>query len=457
MNTKYVSTTKLTSWITLPSLIGALVIGLVIGLAIPFFNIGVLVLLLPAAILLILKPDWGFYLFIASLPLEYLIDSTIYSIPKVLGLVAMAGFVLDAILRRRRIYGDAALGLMLLFVGWGMLSYLWSAQPSQTLISITTWSLLAMLYFLIINQVRTAASLHKTITAFFLGSALLVGSGVNDLVTGAYLSANQQRLTGLTDNANVYATYVLVGVIGIYWVWMNNRSKLVRAFTLAVAGALGVTIVMTLSRGAIVSLAVFGLMLVLLRKDRSRWILLVSLAALLMALLAPSNLWERFLTVGSDTIDRFRDLWPAGLALFQKNSILGYGLGAGPYVFANTYLSLNYNLLEQFSVHSAPLAVAVDVGIPGLLIYLAFIALPTIQLAKTYFQLDEKEKNNLLGGFAAIVLSVLAAYLVSWVKGGGMEVRKMLWLLLGLETCVTFLLQQQHQKTISNGDKAQTQ
>jgi O-antigen ligase len=444
---------KLISSTTLPVLIGVLSIGIIIGISIPLFNVSILVLALPVAILLVLKPEWGFYVFIASLPLEYIIDSDIYSIPKILGLIAIVGFILDAVLKKKRIYFDAPLGLMLLFVAWGVLSYFWSAQQSQTLVSITTWTLLAVLYFLIINQILTIDSLNKTITAFFVGSSILVASGGFELFTGAYLSSFGQRLTGLTDNANIYATYILVGIIGIYWVWVTNRSKLTRGFTIVLTGVLVATLIATLSRGGIVSLAIFAIMLVLLRKDRFRWALLVALVASSILLFAPSTLWNRFLSVGTDTIDRFRDLWPAGFNLFLSNPILGYGLGGGSFVFANNYLQLNLNNVDQMSVHSAPLAVAIDLGIPGLLIYLAFIALPTIKLTKTYFQLDRDERISLLGGFAAVLLSALVAYLSSWIKGGGMEIRKMLWLLLGLETSTTFLLQNLYQKKSKSGDQ----
>ncbi len=417
------------------SVIVALV-ALLTGIAVVVFNTGPLALLFPIGILLVIKQEWGFYFFIASIPIEAAISSDIFSLPKLLGLAALTGFVLSAVLRRRKIYWDFSLTLMVLFEIWGLLSYLWSRNPSQTLSTWISYGLLAILYFLIINQVRSFRALDRLLVAFFVGAVIMAGSGGYDLYTGSYLATANGRLEGVTGNANAYAIEALVGILGVYWVWMTRRSKLIKAFLILLIGLLGITFVTTLSHGGIISLAVFGLMLVLLLKDRLRWAVMLAIGALLIGLFAPGSLWQRFMDISSET--RIVDLWPTGLNLFQRNPILGYGLGASSYVIGQALPYVGSNSL--LSVHSAPLAVALDLGVPGLLFYLAFIAVPTFNLASVYLNMHNIKRNSLLGGFAVVLISVLVAYLFSWVKGGGLETGKLLWLLIGLESGVALLI-----------------
>jgi O-antigen ligase len=406
------------------------------GIVIVVFNTGPVALLIPIGILLILKVEWGFYTFIASIPIEAAINSDIFSLPKILGFIAMAGFFLSVILRKRKVYWDTPLILMVLFEIWGLLSYLWSKNPGQTLSTSVGYFFLALLYFLIINQVRSIQALNMTMIAFFIGAVLMVGSGSYELFSGTYLANVGGRLEGLTGNANIYAIEALVGILGVYWVWMKNQSKIVHIFLILFVCLLGATFVTTLSRGGVISLAVFGLMLVLLHKDRTRWAVLLAVVALLIAFLSPASLWERFMEIPSET--RIVDLWPAGLNIFQQNPWIGYGLGTSPYLIGQAVPFVGSGFLV--SVHSAPLAVAIDVGIFGLLLYLVFMMIPTLKLLSAYLWSNNEERNDKLSEFAVVLISVLVAYLFSWVKGGGLETGKLLWLLLGLESSLVFLI-----------------
>jgi O-antigen ligase len=390
-----------------------------------------------AFFLLIVKPQLVFYVFISSLPIDALIESDIYSLPKILGLLAVLSFLLVSLKENRKLKFDIPFWVMFLLVLWGAVSYFWSADPSSTLIRLSTLVQLLILYFLIINQVRDEKNLNRMMISLFIGALIFAAFGLSDFLL---LQSNNEhmRLASIARNPNWYFVVAICMVPAVYWGIAVTKRTLVRILGVALLIILFVTSIYTQSRGGLISLAIFFLVFLLLTRKKFAWVLLIMAAALLFYQIAPENYLERFAMIGYDSTDRLADLWPAGWRAFKSSPWIGYGLGASASImpeFINTMFTANI-----VSVHNGLLAIGIDLGIPGIFLYLLFFLIPTLRLYRVVRLAGKVGYNSLQLTAAKLLLAVLAAYIATWFKTGGVEYHKMLWLLVGLEAAFGWIL-----------------
>lgn len=119
-------------------------------------------------------------------------------------------------------------------------------------------------------------------------------------------------------------------------------------------------------------------------------------------------------------------LWPLGLRAVGQHPVLGTGLGTG---------------VGGTVVHNAPLAVAVDLGLPGLALYLGFIVYAAGRLPRALSTTMKRGRSEDCV-FAIVLLASFLGYMTTWFKGGGAEYSKMLWVLLGLMSTYARMLEQ---------------
>ena len=395
----------------------------------------VLVALLPIVVWLLFKPDWSFCLAIASLPLENVLEGDWLSLPKIVGGLALAAWVFSLSVKRRSVRYDAALLFMLLFISWGTLSATWSLDPDRTLETIVTYILLAILYFLAINNMKSLGQLDWALIALWAGGMISVAAGLHEMVTRPYLEVATRGLEGLTGNPNTSVMWALSTVPGFYWVVVRGRDLKLRVLAIAGLAAVALTSLLSPSRGGLISIAAFFLTLLAFRRTRG-WGLILTLAAVVLAVqLVPDWLWRSFAVIAQEGPGgRLKNLWPAGWTTFQKNPWFGSGLGTNE-------LAISGMLSLTSSVHNAPLAIAIEVGLPGLLLYLGFMAVVVFRLWKAMIMLD-KQGRTLMGNLARVFFACFVAVSAVWFKGGAMEHSKAFWMLLALMSVLAAVVEQ---------------
>jgi len=373
-------------------------------------------------------------LYLAALPLEQF-SAMGTTIIKLAGGLALAGWLLGRLRSHDPIRWDPGLTLMALFGVWGTASTFWSMNPTRTIEKLPTYALLFVSYFLIVNVIRNEKQLSAAMVAMWLGALMLVVSGTVELAA-ASLRMPGFRLGGISGNPNGYVSTLLVLFPSCYWVVTRSRVLLIRVVAVAVLVLAGITSLYTLSRGGILSIAVLISAVLLSRRTRWRDRALVLVVAVLLLRLAPLQLWQRFDETrrrGGDV--RTLDLWPAGLKALARNPLTGSGLGTN--VLAISPLAEH----EGKAVHNAPLAIAIELGIPGLALYCSFVVFMTVRLLQA-LATGGKRGQSSKTQFAVVLLASLAGYLVGWFKGGGMEYSKFLWVLLGLMSAYARILEQ---------------
>ena len=374
-------------------------------------------------------------LYLALLPFEQFSAMGV-TVVKLAGGLALVGWLLSHLRSRDPIRWDPGLTLMVLFVIWGTASGLWSVNPAGSIAALPTYAMLLVSYFLIINVVRSEKQLSTALIALWLGSLALVASGVFNLAVIGFHS--QDRVSGLSGNANSYVAVLVACIPSGYWVFTRTRIPLRRVITTAALVVAGFTSLYSQSRGGIVAIAVFLLSLMAFRQTRRRGVLFTVLFVALALRLAPLAFWQRFdETIQSRGNERTLVLWPAGLSAFEQNPWLGSGLGTN----ADAIYEVRGTKAGGGVVHSAPLAVAIELGFPGLVLYLAFLAYITIRLLRALRARMRLGKSK-EAAFAIVLVAGFVGYMTTWFKGGGAEYQKILWVLLGLMSAYSRILEQ---------------
>ena len=363
-------------------------------------------------------------LFLAALPLEQFAAMGV-TVLKLAGGLAFLAWLFGRLRALSPIRWDPGLTLMVFFVGWGAVSGLWSADRAATMAALPTYALLILSYFLILNVVRSEKQLSVVMIGMWLGTLVLLASGAVDMA-GVLRGAETHRVAGISGNANGYVAMLVACIPSGYWFFTRTRAPFRRVVAVAVVVVAAATTLYSLSRGGVIAIIVFLLTLLIYRQTRRRGMVFAVVLLVFGYLVAPSSFWERWEETRSYGDIRTKELWPAGLRAVARHPALGSGLGAG---------------LGGKVVHNAPLTVAVELGLPGLALYLGFIAYATVRLLRA-LSAALKQGRSKECAFAIVLLASFLGYMATWFKGGGAEYGKVLWVLLGLMSAYAWILEQ---------------
>jgi O-antigen ligase len=331
----------------------------------------------------------------------------------------------------------AIVGLLL----FGCVSILWAADTGQTRLGLERILLNAALLVVVYTAASTRSGFRTIVNGFLVGSVV---TSVYSIVTGY-----NQRLAGIIDT-DYFAAQLIPAIIIACFLFVTAGSPRARWLYAAVAGVDLVAFVVTQSRGGIVGLAV-GLFAAVVLAGRAR----ARILALVLALLAvglgyyfgykPAHVFGGDTTRGGlngATSGRL-DLWRVALLIFQSHPFGGVGLGnfqtvEPSYATQTVNLTLVRQIVkEQLVVHNTYLQLLADLGLVGLGLFLAILALP-LRLAGRALRRLELELNELefhVRGLLAGTIGMLIAY--AFLSA---EFEKPLWLVLGLLASVPALL-----------------
>lgn len=359
-------------------------------------------------------------------------------------------------LRGERLRGSVPLLLILLFFGVELLSTMGSREPDLAWEKTKTTLIEGvLLYFLVLNTVRTPQLLRRSISMLLLGAALLGALSLYQEMTGSYSKpyggfaqvpkefftghAPTARLAGPLGDPNYYAQMLLVVVpLGLLALWgdRSRGGKLLAGMGTALAAA-GVTL--TFSRGAgLAFVVVLGLMTVL-RYVRWYQVVLVVGGVFLLLNLMPAYK-DRVATLSSlggatstaAVADSEADMsmksrlteMLAAAHVFVDHPFLG----VGPDVFPSYYqeyankigLEVRETVLHgarkgesaERESHNMFLSIAADLGGIGLGIFLAIIGFAIRDLVRARRRCLAIGDRDLAAAVTGFVLAI-AAYVTT--------------------------------------------
>ena len=310
-----------------------------------------------------------------------------------------------------------------------------------------------MYLIFMINEVKTEEQLHGVIVAVIVAATILALYGIYQYIVGVDVkkgwvdtssnSAIRGRAYSIFGNPNIFAEYLVMAIpltVGIFW---STKRDGVRLLFLAMFLLQAASLVLTMSRGGWLGLAVAAFVFIwLVRKE------LLLLAVPLMGaavFVIPTSIVNRFMTIfnfaDSSTSYRFQ-IWEVTETIIHNHFLMGLGLGYRPFkaVFEQYMPGMGI-----FHAHNAFLQIFAEMGIIGFAIFLIFMVSIFVNLARYPL----KSENRYVKIMGAALASSFAGMLFHGLFENIFYMTKItttFWLLLA----VTFALVRICKKDLAN-------
>lgn len=276
--------------------------------------------------------------------------------------------------------GKAALVYIIIIISGGILSF---ALADSIPIAII-YTLFISVVFLFIILVKTKLALKTILLAAALaafGTALI---GIYQYLTGnievgwidSEMFAGMVRIYSTFENPNVYGEYLLFTIpLGVVLFFTSKRWL----YKLLWAGAtllMVVAMMLTMSRGCWIGLAV-GIFIYFVIADR-RFLWLFFAAVVIMPFILPESIMVRLLSIGNleDSSSLYRlYIWLGTFSMLKDYWLTGVGLGTK--AFSGVYSAYAYNGIIAPHPHNMYLNIISETGIAGFIgfIWVAILGL----------------------------------------------------------------------------------
>jgi hypothetical protein len=359
--------------------------------------------------LMALSPTVAFLITAAVVPLERIgrmtadTDAYTISLMRIFGVLALASFLLHAIVRKKRlefglgffVYGAYAL------IGICTLAYTTDPLGSKRAASAIVGNLL--FYFLIVNVARSYRIVKLAIVVWLFSTVLIglftiyqwhAGAGAAELALGSssqrFATVLQDtsewqdletigRATGPTSHAAVYGINLVMTLPFFVFFIKTRPEKHIRA-VLAFGLSIALYNILLANTRAIVILTLLLAVLFFvtgLVKITPSIILAVALGTVVLAAMIPADVYRRVLDPQNYTYEqsgtlRIRmKLWGVGVEVAKDKWLTGTGIGNQALV----PLYIKDPVPDRISLHCEYLETFVEVGLFGSLAFLGFVGL----------------------------------------------------------------------------------
>jgi O-antigen ligase len=297
--------------------------------------------------------------------------------------LAIAAHLLQRLAHHPPMAFSPEVGIAVVLVCWAVFTIPLSYWPGGSVTVLTDHYLKAVVFFWLIGALATTtARLRVFAWTLVLCSIPLAATAWHNYLSGVFLSTRVpglQRIygyhggSGIVGNPNDLALMLNL-IIPIAAVMMLSARNAIGRWLAGTAFALGaVAVVMTFSRAGFLTLATTFVLLVLwlLRRRAAGKAGVLLLAGLFLLPYLPSGYVDRLSTITDMAADRTGSAvgrwndYQVALGVVAHNPVLGVGIG-------QDVLAMNEYRGESdwVSVHNAFLQYAVDLGLPGLLLFL---------------------------------------------------------------------------------------
>ena len=297
--------------------------------------------------------------------------------------LAIGAHLMDRIVRRNSAPPvNAEVGLALMLVSWAVITVPVSYWAGGSVEVLTDTYLKAVAFFWLVGTLATSGHRLRILAWTLVLCAIpLASTGIKNYLDGTGLSTGVEGFTrivgymggsGLVANPNDLALMLNLIIPIAAALMIGTRSYGAKAVA-ALAMLLSIAaVVVTFSRAGFLTLAATGVMLfvVLMRRRAPGAAGLLLVVALAAPVLMPEGYTDRLSTITDIQTDRtgsaqgrWQDFVVAS-EVVMHNPIVGVGIGAD-------MLALNeYRGTDTYrSVHNAYLQYAVDLGLPGLILF----------------------------------------------------------------------------------------
>jgi putative inorganic carbon (HCO3(-)) transporter len=378
------------------------------GLALVTFGVLAVVVLCAARV------ELAVLLLVATAPLESIFvpfEGSQLSVTKVVGALAFASFALNAITTRRRLFFDGAHALVFGLLALAMVSTLQAEHVSEAVATTTRYGSFVALFFVVSQLVGDHAFLRRLAWVLSISATIAGALASWNFLSGETLSA---RLPNGDPND---VAFILATTLPFTF-WLLRETGPRRLAVLPMTGVISVSILLTLSRGALVGLGAGLLWLAIAERRHLKAILAGALAAAAVLAVVAHVDHSRLETglrakekVASANVASRLEAWRAAADLAVDRPLLGVGPG-----------NYQFHYLEETDrppgtpplvvVHDAYLDIAAELGIVAMLLFVAYLGTTLTRLTTAVRRglgppgfASAARTALIIGIFAAITLS----------------------------------------------------
>lgn len=268
---------------------------------------------------------------------------------------------------------------------------------------------------IIMNSINSLEDFNKIVTVLVFSATLIALYGLYQYIVGVEMDAawlDSENNEGITTriysvfgNPNILAEYLILTIpmsVALFWDTKKISKKIIFLGTTLI---MTLALVLTLSRGGWIGFAVAALIFIILVEKKILLSLIpISLGAVY---LLPQTIINRILSIGNlgDSSNAYRiKIWDITLDIIRDNWVAGLGFGHLPFKQTfETYI----RTMPTYHAHNTYLQIAAELGIPGLIAFLAFIF---ILFRYGYKRLIKNENNYIkvmgagaLGGLGGLL------------------------------------------------------
>jgi O-antigen ligase len=334
--------------------------------------LGAVAVLVAAAV----RVDLALLVLVASAPLENALqvgDNPLLTLTKVAGFLTFFGFAVSTVATRRRIeiYWTHAVVVALLLLA--MVSTVQARDETLALVTTFRYASFVALYFVISQMARDHRLLRRLVWSLSLVAAL---AGVLALRTYLSGEAFAAVTPGGDPNDDAFSWITILPLT--LWLFTTTGRK-ARVLVVVMVATMITASLYSLSRGALVGLAAGIAWEVLVERRHIRLFLGAGVAALVASIIVlnvnPQQLRISLLgkqKVAAHNVEARLDAWGAAADLAVREPILGIGPGNfGLFYAEETGKPPGSEGLGV--VHNAYLDVAAELGVGGLLLFVAYL------------------------------------------------------------------------------------
>lgn len=365
----------------------AVLVGMVMGILTFFVPPQYIVLAVVCLVIISIVmsyPEAGVLAVLACLPLFTSMNTSFKMMDFAIGITAFA--YMGKMIRGKRIIRFSLMdtlvllfGVMLLFGG------LASVGGVSSLKQALHTCLLLLMYFMIVNLIRTPAWLHRAVLAVVGSSTLMAFVGILQYLTGMgsfeYLDSRMfpsiiGRISATFESPNMFAAYLMMLLPLSAAVFVNATSAKSRLVAAGCGIAMIFSLIFTWSRsawlGALIALLLFFL---IYSRKTFCWLLIGGLTVPVWWNFLPESILNRICSIGNlgDSSTYQRVFTWRGSVRMIVNNLFG-GVGYGTEAFREVYPQYSFSGLEHMeNTNSLYLALLAAVGAFGLLVFLIML------------------------------------------------------------------------------------
>jgi len=341
------------------------------------------------------KPFIGLCLFLFLLPSEYIGGLSSFTPVKGLGLFLGFAWGLDHLRKRRSIYFPDGFAWWVGFAGWAGISMVWADDKTFAINRYFTLIQLLLALVVAVDLLNSMRRLRLALFSLAGGSAVILGWIVWTYLSSPIATDRLAVPSGLSPNAFVgFGAFVFV--LSSATVLDNPRNLL---WLFVGLSSMFLSVVPSILAGATASTLLFGSMSVILGilhiwKSRTKFHGVILLAVILAIAgyggwlaLSSDSLRNRIqLAYASPGILGGREqLWLLMLSQWIQAPIWGHGLGGSLIrgfnlvslsATSGSLNALNYATLDGLAPHNLLLNVLVELGLVGMILFLAALHRP---------------------------------------------------------------------------------